>query len=324
MNIKQNKTELILAPLHGFTDVIFRSIFSKYFSGFDEAIAPFISTMEHKRINPVRTRDVLPARNKHLPVTPQILSNSPRDFVSLALHLFDMGHYCVNWNLGCPQLKVVKKKKGAGLIPFVDEIDAFLDFVFNEITPMKLSIKVRLGKKHPDEIYPLLMVFDKYPLKEIILHPRTGAQFYTGDADIEAFASVLKETNHKMVYNGDIIDEQFFLKIQKKFPLIKRFMIGRGALENPFLPSIIKNYSKISEQESIEKLFNFIDDLFNAYKEHKRDEKLIGKMKGFWTYFRKSFHKNEKAFKKILLSQTEKEYETAVKFFFVGARLSDH
>ena len=321
MNIKQNKIELILAPLHGFTDVFFRTVFSKYFSGFDEAIAPFISTMEHKRINPVRTRDVLPELNKHLPVTPQILSNSPGDFVSLALHLYDMGHTSVNWNLGCPQLQVVKKKKGAGLIPFVEEIDAFLDIVLKEISPMELSIKVRLGKEQADEIYPLLKVFDKYPVKEIILHPRTGVQFYNGDADVEAFASVLKETNHKMVYNGDIIDKQFFLKVKRKFPTIKRFMIGRGALENPFLPSIIKNNSKISEKESIERLHNFIDDLFLAYKEIKRDERLIGKMKGFWTYFRKSFKTNDKAFKRILRSQNEKEYEAAVKFFFAGAKI---
>jgi tRNA-dihydrouridine synthase len=314
------KKELILAPLHGFTDVIFRNIYSKYFSGFDEAIAPFISTLKHKRINRVKIRDVLPEINKSLPVTPQILSNSPRDFLFLSSHFFDMGHTSVNWNLGCPQLKIVKNKKGAGLIPFVEEIDAFLDIVFKEI-PMELSIKVRLGKKHPDEIYPLLKVFDKYPIKEIILHPRTGVQFYKGNADIEAFASVLKETNHKMVYNGDILNRNFYLKVQKKFPVVTRFMIGRGALENPFLPSIIKSDSKVSEKKSLERLYNFIDDLFNAYKEIKHDEKLIGKMKGFWTYFQKSFNENEKAYKKILWAQTEKDYKKEVEKFFLSARM---
>ncbi|MCP3898177.1 MAG: tRNA-dihydrouridine synthase family protein [Desulfobacteraceae bacterium] len=318
--MKQNKTELILAPLDGFTDVIFRNIYSKYFSGVDEAIAPFISTLKNQVIHPVKIRDILPELNKSLPVTPQILSNSPEDFLFLAMHFFDMGYTSVNWNLGCPQLQVVRKKKGAGLIPFVEEIDAFLDIVFDKM-PMDLSIKVRLGKKHPDEIFSLLKVFDKYPVEEIILHPRTGTQFYKGDADVDAFASVLKETNHKMVYNGDIRNKKFFLNIQKKFPAINRFMIGRGVLENPFLPSIIKNQRKVSQKESLKILYNFIDDLFNAYKEIKRDEKLIGKMKGFWTYFIKSFHKDEKAFKKILLSKTEKQYEDEVSNFFLGAKI---
>ncbi|MCD4743753.1 MAG: tRNA-dihydrouridine synthase family protein [Desulfobacteraceae bacterium] len=313
-------TELILAPLHGFTDVIFRNVYSKYFLGFDEAIAPFISTMEQHRIHSSKLREVLPELNQKLSVTPQILSNAPDDFVFLTSYLADMGHTTVNWNLGCPQTKIVRNKKGSGLIPFAEDIDAFLDIVFKEIS-MELSIKIRLGKKSPDEIYPLLKIFDNYPIKEIILHPRTGAQFYKGAADIEAFASVLKKTNHKMVYNGDIIDKKFFLKVQKKFPTITRFMIGRGALENPFLPSIIKNHSKISEKESLEKLYNFIDDLFNAYKELKRDEKLTGKMKGFWTYFRKAFKKNDKLFKKILLSQTENEYKNEVETFFSNARI---
>ena len=276
--------------------------------------------MEQNRINPSRIRDVLPELNRKLPVTPQILSNSPKDFTFLANHLSGLGHSCVNWNLGCPQLKIVKKKKGSGLLPFAEEIEEFLDIVYKEIS-IELSIKVRLGRKNPDEIYPLLKVFDKYPLKEIILHPRTGVQFYKGNADIEAFTSVLKETRHKMVYNGDITNKEFFIKIQNKFPLIDRFMIGRGVLENPFLPSILRNDNDLSEKKSLDTLYNFIDDLFNGYKEIKKDKKLIGKMKGFWTYFKKSFKTDEKALKKILLSQTENEYKTEVDKFFVSAKI---
>ncbi|MCK5097835.1 MAG: tRNA-dihydrouridine synthase family protein, partial [Desulfobacteraceae bacterium] len=115
--------------------------------------------------------------------------------------------------------------------------------------------------------------------------------------------------------------KEFFINIQNKFPSIKRFMIGRGVLENPFLPSIIKNNNELSEKKSLEILYNFIDDLFNGYKEIKQDKKLIGKMKGFWTYFKKSFQIDEKAFKKILLSQTENEYKKEVENFFSGAKL---
>ena len=317
---KKDKTELILAPLHGLTNLTFRNCYSKYFKGFDEAIAPFISTMEQQRINPKKLQDVLPKQNHRLPVTPQILSNSPEGFIFLTSHLSDIGHTSVNWNLGCPQLKIVKKQKGSGLLPFADRIDKFLDIVLKKIT-VELSIKIRLGLKSTDEIYPLLKVFDNYPIKEIILHPRTGKQFYKGRADIEAFASVLDQTKHKMVYNGDITDKDFFIKLKEQFPSVKRFMIGRGALENPFLPSIIKNKTTLSEEKRLEILFNFIDDLFNSYKEFKRDKILIGNMKGFWTYFKKVFQEDEKAFKKILLSQTENEYRKRVENFFLNAKL---
>lgn len=320
--MKKNKIKLILAPLHDFTDVIFRNIYSDYFSGFDEAIAPFISTMDQQRINPSRIRDVLPELNQKLAVTPQILSNSPKDFVFLASHLSEMGHSCVNWNLGCPQLKIVKKKKGSGFMPFVDDIDAFLDIVLKEMT-VDLSIKIRLGRESPDEIYPLLKVFDNYPLREIILHPRTGSQFYNGSVDVDAFASVLKETNHNMVYNGDITSKSFFNKIRKRFPSISRFMIGRGVLENPFLPAIIKNINENPAKGDVKTLYDFINELFHGYREVKRHERLLGRMKSFWTYFNKAFQKNDKAYRKILLSQTENEYMTEVENFFSSVRVAE-
>ncbi len=320
MGKTDKKTELILAPLHGFTDVIFRNIYSQYFPGFDMAIAPFISTLEQQRINPARTRDVLPELNRSLPVTPQILSRSPLDFIFLASRFADMGHTCVNWNLGCPQQKIVKNKKGAGLIPFIREIDVFLDTVFSRIS-IDLSIKVRLGKKDPNEIYPLLKVFNKYPLKEIILHPRTGVQFYKGIADIDAFESVSERTNHRMVYNGDIVSKDFFCGVKNRFPAITRFMIGRGALEKPFLPGMIKNSSGISKEDSLKILYSFIDDLFNGYQELMGGKKLIGRMKGFWTYFIKSFKACSTDYKNILLSQTEDEYKSRVKDLFSNAEI---
>lgn len=316
--MKKNNPELILAPLHGFTDVTFRNIYSKYFPGFDEAIAPFISTMEQNRISLSRIRDILPELNLNLPVTPQILSNSPKDFLFLASYFSDLGYTCVNWNLGCPQLQVVKKKKGSGMLPFVDDIDAFLDIIFKEI-PMDFSIKIRLGRNFPDEIYPVLKVFDNYPIKEIILHPRTGRQFYKGKADINAFDSVFKETKHRMVYNGDITNKEFFLDIQKRFPSINRFMIGRGALENPFLPLILKNHKKIPETGILGILYGFINDLFNGYGIYLHDKRLIGKMKGFWIYFKKAFNHDRKIFKKILLSQTENDYKREVNNIFSSA-----
>ena len=56
---------IILAPLQGFTDLTFRNVFSDHFSGLDEAVAPFISTMGQKRLKPSRIKDVYPENNKN-------------------------------------------------------------------------------------------------------------------------------------------------------------------------------------------------------------------------------------------------------------------
>ena len=33
--------------------------------------------------------------------------------------------------------------------------------------------KTRLGKDRPEEFYELIKIYNKYPLEELIIHPRT-------------------------------------------------------------------------------------------------------------------------------------------------------
>ncbi|NOX34449.1 MAG: tRNA-dihydrouridine synthase family protein [Deltaproteobacteria bacterium] len=310
---KENIT-IILAPLQGYTDVTFRNVFPDHFSGVDEAVAPFISTMGQMRLKPSRIKDVDPENNKKLFVVPQILGNVAKDFIFLADHLYEMGHKKVNWNLGCPHSKIAKKSRGSGLLMYPEKIDAFLDKVLSGISNT-LSVKIRLGRKSKDEIFKVLPVLAKYPLDEIILHPRTGVQMYDGTSDHEAFGKALLNCRHMFTYNGDITDLASFLTVEKKFPRIKRFMIGRGLLSNPFLAEKIKGIPGSKNQ--IERLKDFHDDLFENYQKiFSGPAHLTGRMKGFWTYLGPSFKKSKKGLKSILKARSMDRYQDAVNFFF--------
>ena len=310
----KNDTIIILAPLQGFTDVTYRNVFSDHFSGVDEAVAPFISTMGQMRLKPSRIKDVDPENNKKLFVVPQILGNVAKDFIFLADHLYNMGIKKINWNLGCPHSKIAKKKRGSGLLMYPEEIDAFLDTVLCKISN-RLSVKLRLGRRSKDEIFKVLPVLDKYPLDEIILHPRTGLQMYEGTSDHDAFEKALLCTRHPLTYNGDITDLNSFNAVQKKFPHIRRFMIGRGILSNPFLAEDIKGI--IVNKDQIKRLKDFHDDLFNTYKNiFSGPAHLTGRMKGFWTYLGPSFKHSKKLLKNILKTTSIAKYQDMVKKFF--------
>nr|WP_319494816.1 tRNA-dihydrouridine synthase family protein [uncultured Desulfobacter sp.] len=315
---------LILAPLQGVTDVVFRQVYVRHFNGIDQAMAPFISTMSSRRLKPPRLKDVDPSLNRALPVIPQILGNNPDDFLYLADYLFDMGYTQVNWNLGCPHSKIAKKMRGSGLLAFPDEIDAFLSRV---IPAMKasLSVKIRLGRKSKEEIRDLIVMFNTHTLDEIILHPRTGEQMYTGAADVDAFEQAMGECVHPMVYNGDIVDLASWERIRQRFPKIDRFMIGRGIISNPFLPEQIKGLKTGSQNtdtrdngnQTHERLKNFYEDLFNSYKQvFKGPGHLIGRMKGFWGYLGPSFENSRKPLKKMLKSNSEQDYLDRVNGFW--------
>ena len=310
--------KIILAPIMGVTDHIYRSTFSQFFSGVDLSMAPFISSVQARSIKPTYLKDILPANNRLMPVIPQILSKDPDDFLFLAQKIIDLGFSTVNWNLGCPSPTVVNKKRGSGLLPFPDIIRRFLDRVLAGLQG-GLSIKLRLGRYAVEEIEALWPIFNQYPLEEIIIHPRLGAQLYTGSVDLDAFAQCLTRTNHRIVYNGDIRTLADFIDLNKRFPRIDSWMIGRGLLANPFLAGEIQSFHNpsLKSDKDMDILKVFHTALYGKYQEVMcGPSHLLSRMKGFWGYFAENFSNPDTARKKIHKSNTPDQYLTAVRHFF--------
>ncbi|MGD9192349.1 MAG: tRNA-dihydrouridine synthase family protein, partial [Desulfobacterales bacterium] len=285
------------------------------FDGFDGAVAPFMSTLKTIRAKPAYLKDVLPENNSAMPIEPQILGNNPENFVPLAKQLFDMGYNTVNWNLGCPYPMVAKKQRGSGLLPFPEKIDMFLNETV-PVIPNRLSIKSRLGYKRPDEIQKLIPIFNQYPLKRIIIHPRTGNQMYAGEPDLEAFEECLNFSRHPVIYNGDITDLKTFRNLAARFDTINHWMIGRGAIANPFLPAILKA-GKDTFTDKVVTFKRFYADLYAEYQGVLRGPgHLLERMKGFWAYFSQSFQNGHELRKKIHRTHIHKRYQEIVERFF--------
>jgi tRNA-dihydrouridine synthase len=182
--------------------------------------------------------------------------------------------------------------------------------------PGGLSIKMRLGHNRVDEIFKLLPVLNRYPLKEVTIHPRTARQMYTGLPDLNTFGVCLENCRHRMVYNGDITDLTSFRSLAARFPTVSAWMIGRGALSNPFLPAIIKNgHDGIAGK--LEKFKTFYNDLFARYQERLSGPgHLLDRMKGFWTYFAGAFKNGQNIGKRIHHTFTLPRYLDTVERFF--------
>lgn len=233
---------LILAPMQGLTELLFRKINYKCFpNAFDYAISPFLS-LTHGNLNYAdkKIEDVLPDANiDSIPVIPQILGHEPVEFIALANRLFDLGYNTVNWNLGCPMRRVAAKHRGSGILPFPQEISSILDKVIPAIKP-SLSIKMRLGYNSQDEIDDVIPVLNDYPIVNITIHPRIGRQMYGGVVNVGKFSDIIGKIKHPVIYNGDIFTVSDYNRIRSLFPMVKDVMIGRGALYNPLLPMQIK------------------------------------------------------------------------------------
>lgn len=320
-SIQESTTDpyLYLAPIRGLTDHLFRDCFSSHFSGFDCAVAPFINPQRHSNFSNRHLADILPENNQKLKIIPQILHTHSDDFLFLCERIADLGYTEVNWNLGCPMPMVAGKKRGSGFLPYPDEIIRFLDTVVAKMK-LQLSIKTRLGYRRLGETAELLPRLDAYPLKEIIIHARLGKQLYKGSTNPGHFHDLIDLTRHQLVYNGDIVDIAGFRLLQQQLPSIDRWMIGRGAIANPFLPADIKGHVSAPTMDFL-RLKDYHDDLYTRYCDRLSGAShILGRMKQVWQYLISIFPASKKQLKAINKANDLAKYQKAVDGLFNSAQ----
>ena len=301
-----------LAPMEGITGHIYRNAYEKYFHNIDKYFTPFIVPNQSLSLKTKELRDLLPENNEGLNVVPQILTNDAEGFILTANKLKQLGYNEINLNLGCPAGTVVSKKRGSGFLAYPEELDKFLDEIY-KIKDMKISIKTRLGKEIPEEFYNLIEIYNKYPLEELIIHPRTREDFYGNTPNLKMFKESLSLSKHSICYNGDIFTTKNYCEIVKDFPGIDKVMLGRGVLANPGLIGEIKDNKFISK----EILKEFHDEIFENYTILLNEDKnAMYRMKELWGYMSHIFTDNKKYYKKIKKAQKAKDYREAVSRLF--------
>ena len=307
---------LLSSPLQGFTDFRFRNAFHKHFGGIDTFYSPYIKLNGKLVVKGSYERDILPENNSTLEVIPQIITNDAEEFLFVAKYVQQFGYKELNWNLGCPYPMVAKCGMGSGLIKNTDQIEHILKRVHNE-TNIIVSMKMRMGYENATEILDVLPILEQYPIKNIAIHARIGKQLYKGGVDLDSFQKCLDTSKQKIYYNGDITSVTKFNELQERFPSIDHWMIGRGLIADPFLPSMIKNNTTEYPKNRLEIFEAFHDEIYQEYDAYLSGPTPIRmKMLGFWEYFSESFSNPQKTFKKIKKAGNSKNYEAAVKEIF--------
>ena len=220
------------APMEGLTDSIYRRLHHKYFPGVDRYYMPFLSPTVHRTLTHREDRELPMAHSEAFCAVPQLLTKVPEDFLWAARVCQDRGYEEVNLNIGCPSGTVVSKGKGSGMLRDIDALDRFLETVFRD-SPLPVSVKTRLGLENSSEFPALMEVFNRYPIRELTVHPRVRKQFYDGIVDMEMFRFAAKESRNPLCYNGDILTAQQAQRIGGEFPQVNAVMIGRGLVSDP-------------------------------------------------------------------------------------------
>jgi len=300
------------APMEGVTDYIFRNAQSRLFAPAERYYTPFIAPTATHLFTPRQLREISPEHNDELNVIPQLIGHNAEDFLWAAEELKAMGYNEVNFNLGCPSGTVVSKKKGSGLLSELELLECFFDEIF-EKSPLEISVKTRIGRESAEEFAAILELYNRCPIKELIIHSRLQVQQYKGTPCIEAWEYALNNSRAPLCYNGDIFDRNSASAFLGEYPDTNRIMLGRGLAANPKLIAELKGEAPVTKQE----LTQFHEAVLSgSYERTPQDKPLLLHMKEFWYYFSCSFENTEKPLKAIRKSRSLDEYKSAVSAFF--------
>lgn len=301
------------APMEGITGYIYRNARHTFFPSADKYFTPFLSPNKNRFLSPKDIKDILPEHNEGMYVVPQILTNNAQHFTGAAKELKEeYGYKEVNLNLGCPSGTVVTKGKGAGFLGRKEELDIFLQQIF-EKTDVKISVKTRIGVENPEEFYELLEIFNKYPLYELIIHPRVRTDYYKNRPNMDMFFHAVQCAGSPLCYNGDIFTEQVYERFCAGYPGVESVMLGRGLLMDPFLADRLRGNKETDKM----RLKAFHDKLYADYKEDfSGDVNVLFKMKELWFHMIRMFPDSEKYMKKIKKASRLCDYEEAADLLF--------
>lgn len=298
------------APLQGYTDDVYRRIHHELIGGIQTYYTPFLR-MEGRGVRSKDMRDIRPEFNEGVPVVPQIIVKSMKEFEFLTDIVEEKGYSRLDINMGCPFPLQAKHGRGSGLLAHVDIVSEMAKTIASK-SSLKFSVKMRLGWENADEWRPVLDILNEIPLEQITLHPRIGTQQYKGSVNMEAFNEFYALCKHPMIYNGDVTTVNGIRQLEENYPKLAGIMIGRGLLARPSLATEYVSGLEFPWEKRRLTLLDFHDRLKAHYETTANSEAQVhSRLRLFWEYMEEEL--GRKVYKKIMKAGNLKNYLAAVR-----------
>ena len=276
-------SRVMLSPLAGVTDKIFRKLVRKW--------APD-SLLFTEMINATSlkkgygTQKIKQLELEQGPIGVQIFDNRPFAVSEAAKLAEDSGAFLIDINMGCPVKKISKKGGGSALIK--DRLLA-LELVkrVSKAVKIPVTVKTRLGWDNKKEnIEEFLLNLQDSGATMITLHGRTRKEGFSGKADWDMIGRIKELLEIPLIANGDIRNSEDALNCLKKTNA-DGLMIGRGILGSPWkigeIDYAIREIKGFKEPNIEEKLLLIIEHLDELIKDKGNHGLLIARKHISWT-----------------------------------------
>jgi len=232
---------LYLAPMAGVTDVVFRQLCKEL--GADVMVTEFVSA-EGIMQRDEYTRKYTEFSDEQRPIGIQLFGADGARMGEAAKKIIDWKQPdFIDINFGCPVNKVVSKNGGSSLLrdcPVLASVAAGVVKALGDSVPVTAKIRIGWDQDHINA-REVCHILEDCGVQAIAVHGRTRAQSYSGLADWEVIDACARQVKIPVIGNGDIHSGED-VALRKKNTAVSGVMIGRAAMQNPWIFSEAKHF----------------------------------------------------------------------------------
>lgn len=251
MSIKIADVELssnvILAPMAGFTDMAFRHLCLEAGAGLVCTEMVSSKALHYKN---KKTEELLEIYADDKPTAVQIFGHEPEIMAEAVknplLDRFDI----IDINMGCPARKIISNGDGSALLNDISLARKVIEACV-KVSKKPITVKLRIGYGDGENVaVEFAKMCEEAGASAITVHGRTTSQGYSGSVDYETIRRVKEAVKIPVFANGDCRSKEDYFKILE-LTKADGVAIGRASVGNPELFSQITqkefNISKIQQ-----------------------------------------------------------------------------
>ena len=305
--------------MEGVTDWVMRDLLTSI-GGIDHCVTEFLRVTERLHPYSVFEKNCPELKTGSrtragTPVFVQLLGGQAGPLAENAARAAEMGALGIDLNFGCPAKTVNRHDGGATLLKYTDRIYNIVKAV-RAAVPAETAVtaKIRLGFDNPESCLENAKAIEEAGATWLTVHCRTKTDGYKPPAYWEWIPRIKEKTNIRLITNGEIWNVDDF----KKCAAVAKthdYMIGRGAIRNPFIFSEIKSTTQNPakrEKPPGDLVLNF----FDASTAHVNDHFAVARTKGWLKQLSFTHADLKPIFDEIKVLKKPSEFKARLEYHF--------
>jgi tRNA-dihydrouridine synthase B len=223
---------VILAPLAGYTDRVFREVIREL--GCPFAYTEMVSA-KGLILGGDNSREILERSESDSPLAVQIFGEEPEtmaEAVKIIQSLKPLPQ-AIDINMGCPARKITSQGAGSALLKDIPRALSIVKAV-KAVSLLPVTVKIRIGWDKPLDVPSLVVDLAEAGASMVAIHGRTASQGYSGKVYWSLIQEATRVSPVPVIGNGDVVSSHSVIRILE-LGIANGVMIGRGALSNPFI-----------------------------------------------------------------------------------------